>query len=523
MTRCTPSRLLNRRQFLARSAAATGSLVLPAGCAAPFAVTSDRTRPAANWGVASGDVTQDAAIIWSRTDRPARMIVEYAATESYRNPTRIAGPVVAADTGFTGRVDLRGLPAGQQVFYRVAFSSPTDRRAVSDWITGTLRTAPDNASAIRFAFSADTAGQGFGINSQWGGMRLYETMRRSDPDFFIHSGDTIYADNPIEPTVLLDDGREWRNLVTAAKSKVAESLEEYRGNYEYNLRDEHVRRFNAQVPQLVQWDDHEVTNNWYPDEVLDDARYTVRDVNLLAARGHRAFIEYNPIRIDPSDERRIYRSFHHGPLLDVFMLDMRRYRGPNTANLQPEPGPATRFLGDEQMAWLKKELRASRAVWKVIAADMPLGLVVRDGKHAIENIANIDGSPLGREFEIAALLRFIKQEDVRNLVWVTGDVHYAAAHYYDPARAAFSDFSPFWEFVAGPIHAGTFPPKQLDNTFGPQVKFSSVPADLKPKRPPSDGRQYFGLADIDPDTRALTVTLRDLEGRELYRVELTPG
>ena len=66
--------------------------------------------------------------------------------------------------------------------------------------------------------------------------------------------------------------------------------------------------------------------------------------------------------------------------------------------------------------------------------------------------------PLGRELEIADLLRFIKTRRIRNVVWITGDMHYCAAHHYDPARARFTDFDPFWEFVAGPLHAGTFGP-----------------------------------------------------------------
>ena len=52
------------------------------------------------------------------------------------------------------------------------------------------------------------------------------------------------------------------------KSKVAETLTEFRGNYKYNLLDENVKQFNAEVPILAQWDDHEVTNNWYPGEIL---------------------------------------------------------------------------------------------------------------------------------------------------------------------------------------------------------------------------------------------------------------
>ena len=60
-------------------------------------------------------------------------------------------------------------------------------------------------------------------------------------------------------------------------------------------------------------------------------------------------------------------------------------------------------------------------------------------------------------------------------MWLTADVHYAAAHYYDPNKAQFQDFEPFWEFVSGPFHAGTFGPNELDNTFGPEVKFFKAP------------------------------------------------
>ena len=64
---------------------------------------------------------------------------------------------------------------------------------------------------------------------------------------------------------------------------------------------------------------------------------------------------------------------------------------------------------------------------------------------------------------------------MRNVVWLTADVHYCAAHYYDPARAVFRDFDGFWEFVAGPLNAGSFGPDTLDGTFGPQVVFSKAP------------------------------------------------
>ena len=77
---------------------------------------------------------------------------------------------------------------------------------------------------------------------------------------------------------------------------------------------------------------------------------------------------------------------------------------------------------------------------------MPIGLMVRDadrgGQRTFEAFANGDGPPLGRELELAELLSFLKAEGIRNVVWITADVHYAAAHHYDPERAAFTDFHP---------------------------------------------------------------------------------
>ncbi len=61
---------------------------------------------------------------------------------------------------------------------------------------------------------------------------------------------------------------------------------------------------------------------------------------------------------------------------DVFVLDMRSYREANDDNL----GTAKPLLGREQLDWLKASLKASSAQWKVIAADMPIGLGVPDGE-----------------------------------------------------------------------------------------------------------------------------------------------
>src|SRR5438094_795392 len=212
-------------------------------------------------------------------------------------------------------------------------------------------------------------------------------MRRAEPDLFIHLGDTIYADQPLQREVKLDDGSVWRNVVTEAKSKVAQELAYYRGCHLYNFQDEHLKRFNSDVSQIVLWDDHEVRDNWYPTQRLDaDSRYTVKSVALLAARAKRAFLEYQPLRIHPIEAERIYRSWSRGPLLEVFALDMRSYRGANSPNTQTELNDDSAILGSAQMAWLKNALAASTSTWKVVAADMPIGVIVGDAGGRFEAV-----------------------------------------------------------------------------------------------------------------------------------------
>ena len=519
----------NRRRFLQTSALALPAL--PGGSVfaqAPAVVTSERERPQILSGVQAGDIVAGRALVWSRSDRPARMWLEWSTSASFANPQRIRGPYAMEDTDYTARLDLTGLPAGQDIFYRASFESLAGG-AMSAPVSGHFRTAPSARRDVRFVWSGDTCGQGWGINEAAGGMKCYETMRAQNPDFFIHSGDTIYADGIIKPEVTLADGTLWKNLVTEEKSKVAETLNEFRGAHRYNLMDANVRRFNSEVMQIWQWDDHEVLNNYSASKDLSkDDRYKEKNVALLAARGQRAFLEYGPIRSHGADEEgRIYRKISYGPLLDVFVIDMRSYRGPNTTNLQGEINADSVYLGATQIAWLTQGLKESKAVWKVIASDMPIGLQVDDGKDAqgrtlFEAVANGNGPALGRELEIAQVLKFIKHNRVRNTVWLTADVHYTAAHYYNPVRAQFTDFDPFWEFVSGPLHAGTFGPNPTDDTFGMEVKYQKAPAPGQVNLPPTANMQFFGEIAIDAKTAAMKVMLKDWNNVTLWSNELAP-
>lgn len=511
----------NRRSFLtAAGLAGVGALIAPrANALSSSSSLSSRSssngllvpdRPRLTHGVATGDVRADGALLWTRSDRPGRLFVETSATESFSNARTFRGDVLNPNTDGTGKLRLTGLEPGQQIHYRVHVED-LHTGLLSEPVAGTFRTAPADQRDIRFHWSADVAGQGYGINPDIGGMTAWSTMASRNPDFFLHSGDTIYADNPIEETVTLEDGRIWRNITTEAKSRVAQSLDDYRGNYAYNLLDEHYRSFNAQVPSIVQWDDHETVNNWYPGETLDLPEYSESSADVLAARAFQAFHEWQPVDPTMAVDGRIYRRISYGPLLDIFILDMRSYKDPNPLNYRGTDSDG-HVLGAEQEKWLIESVNSSTATWKIIANDLPLGIIVPDGEHQ-EGVADGGpGEPAGREVELARVLRGIR--DVRNVVWLTGDVHYTAAHHYHPERAAFQDFSPFWEFVSGPLNAGGFGPNDMDSTFGPEVVYYHGPDYAN--QSPLDDIQHFGEVDINGETRELTVRLLTTRGTELF-------
>lgn len=544
-------RTIVKGSVLAAALAATPA-VAQAAAPAVAGVALVRNRLTLPSGIATGDVTSDSAVLWSRASGPGRMLATLRAVDdggavlsgkgAFERTLR--GPRATQASDFTAKIHAGHLPANTRFALEISFEDQDG--AAGETINGTFRTAPDAGTANgngraqgdttpssvqSFVWTGDTAGQGWGINEEIGGMRGYQAMHNTRPDFFIHSGDTIYADGPISATVTEKDGQIWRNIVTEEVSKVAETLTEFRGRHRYNSLDANMRAMFADVPVIAQWDDHETHNNWYPGQIIDDARYTVRDVNTLAARGRQAWQENMPIADSSALWRpgtfddggqyqpaRIYRKISRGPQLDIFCLDMRNFKSPNTDGKESY---ATSILGKEQVDWLISEVSKSKATWKVIAADLPLGIIVPDGPVNEESVSNRDnGAPLGRELEIAGVLSAFKRNKVKNVVWLTADVHYCAAHHYSPERAAFTDFDPFWEFVAGPIAAGSFGPNQMDGTFGPEVVFSK--AGRYVTQSPRDGEsQFFGHVQLGEDN-TFTVSLRNANGATVFSKVLTP-
>ncbi len=518
---------LSRRSFLALSAASAGA-----------AVGSQWFEPA--WAqlsvppfvVQSGDVTTDSAIIWTRGDRNSNCVVEVSTSPNFGPGTRtIFGDNLIAENDFIAKVDVAGLNPGEAYYYRVGFSDRSRRRPPRFLGEGQFQTAPaaDDDRTVRFAWLADLAGQGWGRNPEFtftafdgevlqGGYLVFDVIRKFKPNFAIFQGDMIYADNAIPTTKEIPaeiGGGTW--ISEPGKDFVAITLDEFRANWKYNLADENLQRFLAETPIYVEWDDHEVTNNWYPGEILPEGEpYNGLSADALAVPAEQTLFEYNPIRGD-----KLFRSVQHGKHLEVFIVDYRTFRGPNPLNSDPN---GIEMLGQEQFEALKQALNASTATWKVIASHDPF-TIVTGGETDRDSWGQESPEILGREVQLRELLQFIKHQGIKNVVSVTADVHFAAAIEASPERAAFKDFNPFWEFVVGPINSGAFGPNNLDPSFGPEYKFVRGPAtlDLPQNLPPSrTDLQFFGLAEVDGQTANLTVQIRNITGELVYEKVLQP-
>ncbi|MGO4843469.1 PhoD-like phosphatase N-terminal domain-containing protein, partial [Rhizobiaceae sp. 2RAB30] len=83
-------------------------------------------------------------------------------TESFANPMRLAPLFADPENDFAVKRLLTGLASDQDIFYRMTLADLDDVNAVSEPIVGRFRTAPSSKRDIRFAWSGDTVGQGWG-------------------------------------------------------------------------------------------------------------------------------------------------------------------------------------------------------------------------------------------------------------------------------------------------------------------------------------------------------------------------
>ncbi len=393
-------------------------------------------------GVCSGDVTEEAAVLWTRTAQPIPVRLEVAMDDLFTSIVASAEGETTEENGLTLRIDVVGLaPLTTYHFRFVNRAEESDRSP-----PGRFRTAPapGESAAFRFVFSGDSD---FAYTPLW----IMKFAADESPDFGIWFGDTIYGDVP------------------SGGLGLARTLDEYRAKYRQIRADEHMREFLRTVPVWVGWDDHEVVNDY----AGGDPEPPLTREQII--NGYQAFFENMPIRPQgvSGDEYRTYRRLRYGSLAELFLLDVRQYRDRSAAaecDMKLDPHnivlggrcpaadclellrqPRT-MLGEEQLSWLKSGLLDSQADIKVVVVGVPMTFM------ALLPYDRWDGYGAERR----EILEFIDANMIESVWFLATDAHLTL---FNPDLTSyFRRHRPDYqlpnavvmpEIVAGPIAAGT--------------------------------------------------------------------
>lgn len=390
-------------------------------------------------GVASGDVTDTSAVLWTRADLPANVQWELSTDPEFEQVISTGTVAAVAAEDLTVKVHLDGLEAATTYYYRFINQDQPDQLSRP----GRFRTAPAPTSeaGFRFIFSGDS-------NRSLAPWWLMDFARDEQADFFLFSGDTIYGD------------------MSYPGSPPATDLDGYRGKYRDAHGELRMQELLARVPIWCGWDDHEVTDNY-------DGGEPAPPLNAeQISQAYTAFFEYMPIRSQEvaGDEFRTYRRFRYGSLAEFFLLDGRQYRDAQVACpgqfdpyglliatkdqncIDQLEAPHRTMLGAEQFQWLTTSLAQSTARYKFIINSVPLTSMILD---TYDHWDSYDA-------ERRALLEFIDTAGITGVYSLVSEVH---ANIYNPDLTTFfrryrpgyrlSESLVLPEFIVGPIAAGT--------------------------------------------------------------------
>ena len=378
-------------------------------------------------GVASGDPLTDRVVIWTAATTPDDGPVDVSWTVAR---DRELADVIASGTAtaevehdHTVSVDVTGLEPDRTYFY--GFEAGGERSPV-----GRTRTLPDRTDHVRFAMvSCAKFNAGF--------FNAYARLaQRDDLSFLLHLGDYIYEASNVPPptqTPGADIGRPFDPLHECV------TLDDYRRRYRQYKLDPDVQRLHAVHPVMACVDDHEFADGAWR-EGADNHRPEWGPWEQRKADAFRAKWEWVPARMpDPADPSRVFRAVPLGGLADLFLVDTRTRRD------QPVPPPASEdpgrsALGAEQREWLLHELETSTAAWRLLGNPSVMGRTWDDNlpaavrPHLVKvkllepegrgpDFDQWDGYPAERE----AVLGFVREHHIRDVVVLSGDVHVSIA------------------------------------------------------------------------------------------------
>jgi len=349
---------MDRRKFLKVMGGA--GLALPglwsASSCAPAVINPD-TGTGLSFGYVCGDVGSESALVWLRAAADSRVTLRYGKEPGLAQFQTTPVRTVDAGADQTAIFSLDGLAPSTRYYYR-AMVEGRSAGPIASFVTAPL---PDDNAKVSFCFSGDT-------RQSYKPFTVMQAVRARRPDFFLHLGDTIYAD----------------------RNGAARSLEEFWSKYRINRDDTAAQSCFSETSIYVMWDDHEVEDDYMPG-------------HPLALIGRKAFLDYWPVRRPAPESEQIYRAARWGRAADLIILDTRQYRATDRSSM----------LGLRQKEWFFDRLARSNATFKFVGTTVPMAGGGKD---------RWDGYPKER----AEILRYIQQEKITGVVFLSADLHYAA-------------------------------------------------------------------------------------------------
>ena len=426
-----------RRQFVAAAGSAAAAAIL-----APEALGQRRGAPLARGGrfsegVMSGEPTPRGITLWSRLHDVGGSVtaeLEVARDREFRRVVARKRVATSGSKGHALKARVTGLSPHEQYFYR--FSTRTTDGPVGRFRTGL---PADSRQPVRFAFwSCQDFTHGF--------YNAHDVMADNDLDFVLCLGDYIYAETEESGASAVRADPIGRVPAPGVRRQ-AQTLDDYRAKYRLYRSDPALRRIHARFPTVMTWDDHEVQDNYAGGEPDGGLPPQLRYSRARERAAYRAFFESMPYSPPVGD--RVYRALRFGRTVDLVVMDQRQYRANQPCNDAiappcPELFQSRTFLGRPQMDFVKNTLRTSQAAWKVMANEVMIMPVELPGG-AFATFDGWQGYPVERE----ELLGFIKTSGIKDVVFVTGDIHVFVA---GDARTNLGAGEPVAvEFVGGSI------------------------------------------------------------------------
>jgi alkaline phosphatase D len=490
------------------------------------AVPSASAARGFKYGVAASEVRSNSAILWARSSRAGRVILQvrshggFGACRKRGKAFRLRA-TKAKDLTIQRKVG--GLRPNTRYKYR--FCRRGGRSSI-----GHFRTAPGPGAnaTIRFAWSGDQDAQPAKGQHKpyWNNFQVLSRMKREHNDFNIMLGDNIYSDSEVP----CGCGRAF-------------SVKQKWQKYRQNLARKPLAALRTAAGLYSHWDDHEFINDFSRQETKQSLGIPIAPQQLYK-NGVKAFRDYNPVTY--SAKNGIYRTMRWGKNLELFFLDERSFRSaeadafgacnnggssdlaptapqttrdafslliPALANPAPPAcltainDPSRTMLGARQLARFKQAVSSSKATFKVIVNEVPIQQFYALPYDRWE----------GYESERQNLLTYLK-DNVQNVVFLTTDVH---ANLVNDARLKTLELggpvnTGILDVTTGPVATKSFE-KEIDDVGGPGAGALVRNLFFVPAPPSGVGMQcsaanVFSYGEVTVSSSKLTIDLRNASG-----------